>query len=247
MLHLRMKNIYQVSSLEWFEYFTYNASHLTSIPWKSHYKLTTAENKRVISSIQVFELGENSEGKTFKRKAEKYAQKYDPDYMKALDLFIKEEQRHSATLRRFLQNTKQATLKNHWVDTIFRRLRKLMDIEVEIIVLLTAETIAMVYYGRLQEATNSPVLFTICKQILLDETRHINFQSSSMYKVRQNHHFIRNVSMTITHFILLLGTTLLVWWQHNSVLSFVKKSYFQFLREILWVFYKSEAIAWGKM
>lgn len=242
-----MKKIYEVSSSEWFEYFKHNAANLLSIPWDSSYVLSPVEKKRVIDSVKMFELGENSEGKTFRRKARVYAEKHDPDYMDALDLFIKEEQRHSATLRRFLQNTKEETLTKHWVDTVFRKLRKLIDIEVEVIVLLTAETIAMVYYKRLQEATQSPVLFAICKQILLDETRHINFQSSSLYKIRQHQPFARNVAMTVAHFILMLGTTVLVWREHNSVLSFNKQSYFQFLKEIWWVFRKSELIAWGRI
>jgi hypothetical protein len=240
-----MQNIYEVTSRQWFKHFQENAKNLLNIPWDSGYQLTSAEKKRVTASVQQFELGENAEGKTFKRKARVYAEKHDPAYMDALDLFIKEEQRHSLTLRRFLQKTEQPTLEKHWVDSVFRKLRKFLDIEVEVIVLLTAEIIAMVYYGQLQLATNSPVLITICKQILLDETRHINFQSSSLYKIRQTHHFLRKITMTAAHSVLLGGTSLLVWWQHHSVLSYYKKSYFKFLRDVMLVFYKSQRVSWG--
>lgn len=85
-----------------------------------------------------------------------------------------------------------------------------MDIEVEVIVLLTAETIAMVYYRRLKDATHSPILQTICEQILRDEAQHINFQSSLLYKIRRVHSWLRKQVMPPAHAFLLLGTSILV-------------------------------------
>ncbi|MEP7167280.1 MAG: ferritin-like domain-containing protein [Candidatus Woesebacteria bacterium] len=241
-----MKNIHTITSTEWLTYFQKNTRNLLRIPWESPYKLTPEEKERVIASVQQFELGENAEGKTFKRKALPFAKQHDPIYMDALDLFIKEEQRHSATLRRFLQKTEQPTLENHWVDSVFRRLRKLLDIEVEVLVLLTAEIIAMVYYGRLKAATDSPVLQTICEQILLDETQHINFQSTALYKIRRNIWWIRRQVSPLVHATLLAGTACLVWWQHNSVLSSGNFSFRRFLYEVYLVFNKSHMVSSGR-
>jgi hypothetical protein len=241
-----MQNICDVTSQQWFAYFQKNAKNLLRIPWNTSYLLSEQEKARVISSIQQFELGENSEGKTFRRKALVYAERHDPAYMDALDLFIKEEQRHSATLRRFLEDAKEPTLTKHWVDGVFRKLRKMMDIEVEVIVLLTAETIAMVYYRRLKDATRSPVLQTICEQILLDEAQHINFQSSSLFKIRNAHSWVRKQIMPFTHAFLLLGTSVLVWWQHHSVLSFGQYTLPRFVYEVFLVFHKSHVVSTGR-
>jgi hypothetical protein len=182
-----MPNIADIPSSQWIKYFTYNASHLLSIPWEDPYELTPTERRFVVPSIQQFELGEKSEGKTFLKKAAIYAAKHDPDYLGAVELFIKEEQRHSATLRRFLQGHHEPTLEKYWVDSIFRYLRKLFDIEMEVMVLLSAETIAMVYYRCLKYATKSPVMQKICTQILQDESQHINFQACALAKIHKVH------------------------------------------------------------
>src|SRR5215212_8244718 len=129
----------------WFEYFQNNI--WPTMPWASPYRLTSEEIAAVASSIQQFELGEGSEGHGFLRRAR--AATGDPHFVATLELFIKEEQRHSASLGRFLDLHGVPHLKKHWLDQIFRRIRRLAGFELIVTVLVTAEIIAVPYYRAL--------------------------------------------------------------------------------------------------
>ena len=90
--------------------------------------LTAGERRLVSRSIQQFQLGEWARGQGFRRRACLYPGfAADPWFLPALDLFIAEEQGHSSTLGRFLDHERIPRLAAHWLDRVFRRLRKLPD------------------------------------------------------------------------------------------------------------------------
>ena len=90
-------------SEKWTRHFEANRNHMEHVPWQSDYKLSDFERTSIAKSIATFQLGENAEGNGFKRSGRAYAQMTgDFEYLSALDLFIKEEQSHSAALGRFM-------------------------------------------------------------------------------------------------------------------------------------------------
>src|SRR4051794_29874464 len=98
-------------------------------------------------SVQQFQLGEWARGRGLKRRAAAHAGlAADPWFLPALDLFIAEEQGHSASLGRFLDHERTPRLAAHWVNQVFRRLRKCAGLEFCLLVLATAEVLAMPFY-----------------------------------------------------------------------------------------------------
>src|SRR5256885_16951835 len=88
----------------WIEYFERNATNLIDLDWDELYQLTPSERERIARSVQQFQLGESSEGNHVLAQARRYADSTgDESYVPALKLFIKEEQRHSQYLGRFMQ------------------------------------------------------------------------------------------------------------------------------------------------
>jgi len=240
-------NISDRSSGSWIGYFKRNAKHLLAIPWHHPYRLTPREREAVMDSLRMFELGEKSLGRTFLRLARAYSSRHDKDYLTAVKLFIREEQRHSRTLRRFLIRSGETLYATHWVDSAFRRLRRSLDIEIEIMVLVTAEIIAIVYYKAVRACTRSRILCRICDQILRDETQHLNFQASSLSKFRMVNHPMRIAITTRIHPILLLETCFIVWIFHWKVFAASGYSLPRFLREVFLVFRKVHRIATGTL
>jgi ABC-type Co2+ transport system permease subunit len=49
-------------------------------------------------------------------------------------------------------------MRRHWSDVVFGRLRRLMGLRTELMVLTVAEVVALSYYGGLAAATPDPVL-----------------------------------------------------------------------------------------
>src|ERR1051326_1329036 len=131
---------------KWYRHFLKNRETSYVQPRASR-QLTPAERTFVTKSIQQFQLGEWARGRGLRRRASLHpAFAADPWFLPALDLFIAEEQSHSSALGNFLDHESIPRLAAHWVDGVFRRLRKLAGLELCVMVLVTAEVLAMPFY-----------------------------------------------------------------------------------------------------
>lgn len=187
-------------------------SHLTAV------QLTREEIATIAKSIQQFQLGEGSKGQRLLYRGRKYGRSVnDPFFVAALDLFIKEEQQHSRYLEAFMQSQGIAVAGRHWVDTVFRKLRGMAGLELSLTVLVTAEFIAVPYYRALRDATGSPVLKTICKRILDDEATHLRYQASMVARLTAKRRSVFNRVRSALHRFFLIGTIVVVWFEHRAV------------------------------
>jgi hypothetical protein len=194
-------------------------------------QLPPVERELIAASIQQFQLGEGADGSGLRRRAAQSAlAKADPDFIPSLQLFIQEEQRHSRDLGRFLDREGIPRLKRHWVDGVFRRVRRLAGLELCLTVLVTAEIIAVPYYTGLAAATTSPLLQAICRQILADEADHLLYQAFNLSRLRMARRSWRRCEMTAC-WMFLRGTLMVVWRGHGRVLRAGGYNWTQFRQE----------------
>ncbi|MEO8403884.1 MAG: ferritin-like domain-containing protein [Chitinophagaceae bacterium] len=209
---------------EWKNYFLQNQYHFADIDFDLPDQLSEQEKSLVYSSLQQFQRGEHSEGKHLFAFAKRFP---DPEYLECIKLFIPEEQMHAIVLAKFLKKNKIPLIRHHWVDAVFRWLRKLAGIENTVRVLLIAEIVAKVYYRGLHDATNSVLLKKICNQILRDEDQHIRFQCDALRVFFKKKSMISKLFTRSWQYTLMTGTSIVVWMQHRKVL---KKSGYSFHR-----------------
>ncbi|WP_165700614.1 4-hydroxy-3-methylbut-2-enyl diphosphate reductase [Alienimonas californiensis] len=168
-----------------------------AIPWpcpagERRPTLSAAERAATLDSIRMFQLGESGTGRFLQRCAAAYvAAGGDPDYPAALREFLAEENRHAAELGRFLDAEGVPRLQRgeSRVAGAFRASRRLvpasrLGLEWAIVVLLSAERVAIAYYAALRQATESPALRALCRNVLRDEVRHLRFQSAQLAALR---------------------------------------------------------------
>jgi hypothetical protein len=202
----------------WCSHFIANRATADRLPWGDTYRLDTDELKAIAASIQQFQLGEGSNGRRLLRRGLTYARKSeDFHFLRALFLFVKEEQRHSGYLRRFMQSQGIPELRKHWIDSVFRILRGLAGLELSLRVLVTAEIIAVPYYRALRDATKSPLLTAICTQILADEAAHLRFQAAMLQGLSSSRLGVTRWLVDRSHRLFLTGTSLIVWQSHGGV------------------------------
>ncbi|MGW7243269.1 ferritin-like domain-containing protein [Streptomyces sp. NPDC054804] len=132
----------------------------------------------VWASIQRFQVGEDGDGANLVGKAD---QAGDSDYAQAVRLFIAEEQNHARLLARLLAAGGKETLTGHWSDTVFVRLRRLMGLRMELLVLMIAEVVALRYYRALREGTDDSLTAEVAGRILTDEQRHVPFHCERLH------------------------------------------------------------------
>ena len=216
----------------WYRHFLAHRDAAPTLPWHDSYLLTARERRAVGRSLQQFQLGEWARGHGLKRRAQQHPVACDdPWFLRALELFIEEEQRHSTLLGRFLDQQSIPRLSAQWVDGVFRRLRKLAGLEVCTGVLVTAEVLAMPFYQALRDATRSPLLRSICARILVDEAAHLNYQGLTLGLIRRRLSNRARVFHGLCHRVLFNGTALLLWQQHARVFRAAGWSFFRFWNE----------------
>ena len=198
----------------WKAYFESNQHHFKNINWDAADSLTDDEKRIITKSIQQFQEGENSEGKHLFQFAKTLN---DDEYLSCIRLFIREEQNHAKVLGRFMEKYRIEKAKGHWVDGVFRYLRKLMGLENSIIVLVTAEIISKIYYDAFRNTTGSVLLQKICSQVLQDEDQHIAFQSHTLNLLYEKKNFLSRFISRSWHLFLMIGTILVVWFYHKKV------------------------------
>jgi hypothetical protein len=221
-------------SRAWRDHFLANVSAPQSWAWDDSYKLSMAERAAIGHSIQQFQLGEGSHGRRLLRRGLRYAARVDDPYFpRALHLFIREEQRHSAHLLRFMGRQGIPALSQHWVDSVFRHLRGLAGLELSLRVLVTAEIIAVPYYRALGRATNSPLLRALSARILADEAAHLRFQASMLRRVALDRHPRLARLVARMHRLFLAATVCIVWREHRSVFAAASYHFGQLFKESL--------------
>jgi hypothetical protein len=224
-------HVARVTSYDWVEYFYQNAPE-RALPWEDGVRLSGAEKRAVIASIQQFQLGEGASGVRMLECAQRFSQKTgDLGLIAALKLFLREEQRHSKTLARFLQIENAPCLRKHWVHSVFRWLRGRADLEVCLKVLVTAEVLARPYYAALRDATGSPLLKCICQLIFEEEGAHLSFQAFALSRFHNRHHPLTQSLIKISHVVLLASTAALVWAEHQAVFKSAGRTFHQFWSE----------------
>lgn len=214
-----MASVSEASSYAaWQEYFLNNQLGHQEIPWNSSYRLTDLERTIAAASIQQFQLGEGAQGRgLLERAAGNRKVASDPCFIASLKLFIREEQRHSDLLGRFLDSQALPRYGRHWIDQVFRRLRKLAGLETCLTVLVIAEVLAVPFYQALRQATHSPVLRAICRRILCDEVKHLNYQATNLWLLQRDSSELYRNLRSILRSILFRVTAVVVWQQHRRV------------------------------
>ncbi|MEU7725918.1 ferritin-like domain-containing protein [Streptomyces sp. NPDC040724] len=126
----------------------------------------------IVRSIQKFQVGEDGDGSALSGKADRAG---DPVYSEAVRLFIAEEQNHARMLKLLLAAGGAGTLDGHWSDAAFVRVRRLLGLRVELLVLMIAEVVALGYYRALRDGDVDPLVSEVAGRILADEERHVPF------------------------------------------------------------------------
>lgn len=221
---LNTTKIENLRDFDWIGYFKYNNSHLLKLDFDNNKELSNEEKELITPSIKAFQIGEGSEGKHLLKVSKRFALKTgDKKYPEIMKLFIMEENRHSQTLKKYMEIYNIESEKRLWIDNVFRILRRMMGLECEIIILVTAEMIALSYYTALSNATNSNLLKTICTQMLNDELKHVVLQSDTLHRISKNRNKLVNKMIRKIRILVMKVTVFVVWHKYKEL--FIKGNY----------------------
>lgn len=202
----------------WIGHFKKNA-RLKRVDWNKMPAITQKEVATILPSLQAWQLGETSEGRHLIAAAEKYANKIaDNNYVDAVRLFIKEEQKHGNNLGRYLDKIDKPRIKQNWGDTLFRKVRYFnTSMELWTLAVIVVESTAQIFYQALKDATGCALLKEICTDILIDEAYHITFQTERLAIIFENKSPFSKSWRRVVYKYFFYFTLSLVWFAHRKL------------------------------
>jgi len=222
------------TSQQWVNYFKQNLQ-VKRIDWTQDPCLSAKELGTVLKSLQAWQLGETSDGKHLVNACKKYAAKInDPYYVKAVELFIKEEQKHGNNLGIYLDMINQPRIKTNWGDTLFRKIRYCnTSMELWTLAVITVESAAQIFYQSMKDATACGLLKQICNDILIDEAAHIQFQHERLLMIySRKNSFGRNWTYQGYKYFFIL-TSLLIWFAHKRLFKAGGNNFKKYFRKMM--------------
>jgi|GEM_PF-354267 len=123
-------------------------------------------------SLPVFQLGETGAGFHLLNQARDVVSN---DLLCALRLFVIEEQEHARLHALVCQALDIPMLDDHWSERLFRRVRRVRGLRLELLMMLIAEFVAVDVYETLSDGVGDPTLSRIFARMHADELRHLEF------------------------------------------------------------------------
>jgi hypothetical protein len=216
----------------WIDHFEQNATvHArvdAAIDFDAECRLSDAVNGPLIASVRRFQLGESGDGAQLLRKA---AEAGDLEYLSAARLFIAEEQQHAALLLGLLGYLGGEPMSRS--DAVFVRLRRLMGLRTELMVLTVAEVVALSYYGGLAAAGPDSVVRAVAARIVDDEHAHVRFQQQRLRAGFADSRVPVRLLAFGLWWLTAVGATVVVAVDHGRLLDAIGCRRTRFIRDVL--------------
>ncbi|MFN8284113.1 MAG: ferritin-like domain-containing protein [Chitinophagales bacterium] len=228
------------TSLQWYNHFKNNLT-IQRVDWNLKPEINATERANILQSLQAWQLGETSEGTHLMRAAHKYSKRIgDSDYPAAVELFIKEEQKHGNNLGKYLGLIGEPRIEKNWGDTLFRKIRYFnTSMELWTLAVITVESTAQIFYQSLKDATNCALLKQICTDILIDEAKHIDFQLERLQIINAQKNPISKFFEYYFYVIFYFSTISVVWLAHKKVFKAGGLTFTKYFRKIKFKFDKT--------
>jgi len=218
----------------WVDHFEQNVSvhaHTdATIDFDGNCTVPEAVRRPLIASVRRFQLGETGDGRQLLGKAAKAG---DPEYLRAAELFVAEEQQHAALLLRLLGYLGGKPISRHWSDAVFVRLRRLLGLRTELMVLTVAEVVALSYYGGLADRAPDPVVRAVAARIVADEHPHVRFQRQRLRVGFADSAFPMRLLALVLWWVVAVGATTVVAVDHGGLLDAIGYRRTRFIRDVL--------------
>ncbi|HMJ63861.1 MAG TPA: hypothetical protein VK615_00815, partial [Candidatus Binatia bacterium] len=181
--------------MNWLKYFEHNRDHRAPIPWEDSIDVAPHLRKVFVRSLQKFQIGESGEGRHLRKLS---AATGNVEYAAAMELFIREEQRHAELMAGILKRVNAPLLTSDWTDNCFMFMRHMSGLHAELLVVLMPEMIARVYFDVLRRGFSNRAMNAVFTQIVQDEEGHLVFHADFLNELFSNLSFARRIAVQTT-------------------------------------------------
>lgn len=163
----------QVNWREWREFFLQRAGR--PVPGLRAKRDALRLPPSVARSLAIFQLGESGGGTVVGQARNSRLPHVDADYAEAMDLFVKEENRHANVLALCVRLLGGELIRQNWTARLFVFTRRLMGLRLKVVVLLAAEVVGICYYHLLASRIPPGSVQDWLNELVVDEKAHLRF------------------------------------------------------------------------
>lgn len=230
----------------WRAYFERNRAERRLLRWHGQdvwerMELAVPLRSALVASLARFEVGESGEGKRLKAGA---LTTNDPEYCRAIELFLNEEHDHAAWLGKLIDALGGQHLQGHWTDGAFVFLRHLGGLHTELLLLLVAEMIAQAYYAALRDGVPNEFCRNVFARICDDEDGHVAFHIEFLQKQFARQRWIESFTTRVLWYALFRAACIVVMMDHAPVLRAVGVSHRVFWKQTGTIFRDTSNRIW---
>jgi hypothetical protein len=159
----------------WIQHFTSNRLYRPEPDWDAPFTMPEEKRRLLALSLAEYQLGDGGgECKLVARDAEQFRGSAE-EARTVVDLWFAEEREHSRLLARGVERIRGQFVTTTFGFELFYAIRRRLGVQFELLVLLIVEIVSTGYYRVIRRHVGDEPLADMCKLILRDEARHIDF------------------------------------------------------------------------
>ena len=159
----------------WISHFRANKFNRPEPDWSAPFSMPEAKRRLLAKSIAEYQLGDGGgECRLVARDAETFRGAAEEARI-VVDLWFAEEREHSRLLGRAVERIGGDFITDTFAFRMFYACRRALGVQFELLVLLVVEIVSTGYYRMIRRHVGDVPIADMCKLILRDEARHIDF------------------------------------------------------------------------
>lgn len=159
----------------WINHFHANRLNRPEPDWDAPFIMPEEKRRLLALSLAEYQLGDGGgECRLVARDAEQYRGSAE-DARTVVDLWFAEEREHSRLLARAVERVGGTFVSSTFGFELFYAIRRRLGVQFEMLVLLIVEIVSTGYYRVIRRHVGDAAIADMCKLILRDEARHIDF------------------------------------------------------------------------
>ncbi len=159
----------------WIAHFEANRLHRVEPEWDAPFSMPEEKRRLLAHSLAEYQLGDGGGPcALIARDAESY-RGASADAKRVVDMWFAEEREHSRLLAGAVRRVGGEFVSETFAFRMFCRVRRWMGVQFEMLVLLLVEIVSTGYYRVIRRHVGDAPIAEMCRLILRDEARHIDF------------------------------------------------------------------------
>ena len=161
-----------MGTMQWLVHFQDSVSRARSFDFTRPLELEPFQREPLLQTLGFFHRAINTPGIDLRTKIRKGSPK---EYVECVDLYVREKGIHAELLAQLIWRLEGEPSRRNAPDFLFRRLRRRLPWQPELLVLLTGELVMVPVLRVIANAVADPLTKEVLQSILQDQAFHIGF------------------------------------------------------------------------